>query len=263
MNFIVYDNIFHRYMKTAMAAKKTTVKKADTKKYAEKDLFGPIKEYFEKKGYVCDGEVMDIDLYMEKDGMSTAVELKLTLDFKAVQQAALRQKVTDAVYIGIFCPKDMRSRSFTDKLYLLKRLGIGLITVTKRTKTVSIANEPVVCELSTFRTRNARRSAAVSKEFNKRKTKLNTGGVSGTKLITGYREEALIVLDALCSLGSESDTHSIHAASGIEKTAAILRANYYRWFEKKGSGRYCISDAGYAALEEFEPVLKALMRPGK
>ncbi|MBO4505748.1 MAG: hypothetical protein J5728_04910, partial [Lachnospiraceae bacterium] len=104
---------------------------------------------------------------------------------------------------------------------------------------------------------------AVEKEFHKRKTKLNTGGVSGTKLITGYREDALVVLDALCSLGGESDTRTIHAASGIEKTAAILRANYYRWFEKKGSGRYCISDAGYAALEEFEPVLKALMRPGK
>ena len=229
----------------------------------EKDLFGPIKAYFEKLGYVCDGEVKDIDLYMEKDGMSVAVELKLSLDFKALQQAALRQKVADSVYIGIFCPKDMRSHSFTDKLYLLKRLGIGLITVTKRTKTVSVANEPVVCELSTFLARNKRQKAAVEKEFHKRKTKLNTGGVSGTKLITGYREDALIVLDALCSLGGESDTRSIHAASGIEKTAAILRANYYRGYEKKGSGRYCISDAGYAALEEFEPVLKALMRPGK
>lgn len=227
----------------------------------EKDLFGPVKTYFEKLGYVCDGEVKDIDLYMEKDGMSVAVELKLTLDFKAVQQAALRQKVADSVYIGIFCPKDMRSHSFTDKLYLLKRLGIGLITVTKRTKTVSVANEPVVCELSTFRARNARKSAEVSKEFNKRKTKLNTGGVTGTKLITGYREDTLVVLDALCSLGGEADTHSVRVASGIEKTAAILRANYYRWFEKKGSGRYAVSDAGYAALEEFEPVLKALMRP--
>lgn len=229
----------------------------------EKDLFGPIKAYFEKLGYVCDGEVKDIDLYMEKDGTSVAVELKLSLDFKALQQAALRQKVADSVYIGIFCPKDMRSHSFTDKLYLLKRLGIGLITVTKRTKAVSVANKPVVCELSTFRARNKRNRDAVSKEFNRRKTKLNTGGVSGTKLITGYREDALVVLDALCSLGGESDTRSIHAASGVEKTAAILRANYYRWFEKKGSGRYCISDAGYAALEEFEPVLKALMRPGK
>ena len=32
----------------------------------EKDLFKPIKEYFESYGYTCDGEVQDIDLYMEK-----------------------------------------------------------------------------------------------------------------------------------------------------------------------------------------------------
>ena len=32
----------------------------------EKDLFNPIKGYFEKQGFVCDGEVEGIDLYMEK-----------------------------------------------------------------------------------------------------------------------------------------------------------------------------------------------------
>ena len=33
----------------------------------EKDLFLPIKTYFEQFGYICDGEVNDIDLYMEKE----------------------------------------------------------------------------------------------------------------------------------------------------------------------------------------------------
>ena len=85
----------------------------------EKDLFLPIKAYFEAYGYTCDGEVQDIDLYMEKGDESVAVELKQELDFKAVQQAALRQKLTDTVYIGIFKPKDMGRRAFQDKLYLL------------------------------------------------------------------------------------------------------------------------------------------------
>lgn len=48
----------------------------------------------------------------------------------------MRQKITDFVYIGIFRPKDLRSSSFRDKLYLLKRLGIGLIVVSKRSKIV-------------------------------------------------------------------------------------------------------------------------------
>ena len=227
----------------------------------EKDLFGPIKKYFENMGYTCDGEVRDIDLYMKKDGVSVAVELKITLDFKAVQQAALRQKVADDVYIGIFRPKKMNTSAFTDKLYLLKRLGIGLIIVAASTKNVTVVNEPVICPLSAFQSRSKRQRMAVEKEFDKRKTKLNIGGVHATKLITGYREDALIVLDSLCSLGGESDTRSIHKQSGIEKTAAILRNNYYGWFQKTGSGLYCISEKGYNALEEFEPVMKALMHP--
>ena len=58
----------------------------------ERDLFLPIKTYFENFGYVCDGEVKGIDLYMENGEKNVAVELKQTLDFKSVQQAALRQK---------------------------------------------------------------------------------------------------------------------------------------------------------------------------
>ena len=57
----------------------------------EKDLFEPIKEYFSALGYSCDGEVNDIDMYMQKDGESVAVELKQSIDFKAIRQAALRQ----------------------------------------------------------------------------------------------------------------------------------------------------------------------------
>ncbi len=226
----------------------------------EKDLFGPIKEFFEAQGYTCDGEVRDIDLYMEKAGESIAVELKVTLDFKAVQQAALRQKVADEVYIGIFRPKNMNSSAFKDKLYLLKRLGIGLIIVASSTRNVTVINDPVETPLSAFRSRSTRKRRAVEKEFSKRKTKLNVGGVHGTKLITGYREDALVVLDSLCALGGESDTRSIRKRSGIAKTANILRDNYYGWFVKTGKGMYRISDEGYNALEEFESVMKVLMK---
>ena len=57
----------------------------------ERDLFEPIKTFFEEQGYVCDGEVNDIDIFMQKEDDSVAVELKQTLDFRAIQQAALRQ----------------------------------------------------------------------------------------------------------------------------------------------------------------------------
>ncbi len=244
----------------------------------EKDLFGPIKEYFENKGYVCDGEVADIDLFAEKipaeklsakkrkkaaeeDGPDKiVVELKVNLDFRSVQQAAQRQKMFETVYIGIFRPKDFSSRSFKDKLYILKRLGIGLIVVSKRSKEVQIVSEPKVSELSEYQRANKRKAEKVTKEFSKRRTKNNTGGVTGEKLITSYREDALLVLDALAELGGEEKNTKVRDLSGIKKASSILRYNYYGWFEMTATGIYKITDAGYAALEEFEDTVYKLKR---
>lgn len=225
----------------------------------ERELFGPIKEYFEAMGYVCDGEVGDIDLYMEKGDESVAVELKVSLDFRAVQQAALRQKITDYVFIGIFKPKDLNSHAFKDKLYLLKRLGIGLLVVSKRSKDVTLVSEPVVSELSKYVSRNKRRKESLHKEFSKRKVKGNTGGVTGVKLITGYREEALIVLDALCSLGGEAPAKQVREVSKIERARNIMYDNYYGWFVNSGKGIYKITETGYDALEEYETIMKKLV----
>ena len=245
----------------------------------EKDLFGPIKEYFENKGYVCDGEVADIDLFAEKksadkpsgkkrkkDGQAdgdperVVVELKVSLDFRSVQQAARRQKMFETVYIGIFRPKDFSSRSFKDKLYILKRLGIGLIVVSKRSKEVAVVSEPKVSELSEYQRCNKKKAERVTREFSKRRTKNNTGGVTGEKLITSYREDALLVLDALAELGGEEKNTKVRELSGIKKTSNILRDNYYGWFEMLETGIYKITDEGYAALEEFEDTVYKLKR---
>ncbi len=226
----------------------------------ERDLFLPIKEYFEGYGYTCDGEVNDIDLYMEKDEDCVAVELKQTLDFKSVQQAALRQKLVDTVYIGTFRPKDMRSSAFRDKLYLLKRLGIGLIVVSPRTKRVEIVSEPIVSELSSFQARNLGKKRALKTEFKKRKTKNNVGGVNGTKLITSYRENALLVLDAAVECGDEATTKQVRELSGVENATSILYYNHYGWFEKMGKGVYKVTQTGYDALLEFEDTIWLLKK---
>lgn len=228
-------------------------------KSLEKDLFGPIKAYFEGFGYVCDGEVLDIDLYMEKGDENVAVELKQTLDFKSVQQAALRQKITDTVFIGIFKPKKYTG-DFMNKVYLLKRLGIGLIVVSKRLHNVEIISEPVVSELSSFQKKNKSKRKHLSAEFNKRKVKNNTGGVHGTKLITSYREDTLLVLDAMMELGGEAKTKDIRELSKIPKTTQILYNNYYGWFRNVSKGVYCVTEAGYDALEEFERTMSVLKK---
>lgn len=225
----------------------------------EKDLFAPIKQYFESLGYVCDGEVLDIDLYMEKDGESIAVELKQTLDFKSVQQAALRQKVTDTVFIGIFKPKKY-TKEFMNKVYILKRLGIGLIVVSKRLHNVEIFSDPIVSELSAFQKKNKSKRKRLTNEFNKRKAKNNTGGVHATKLITSYREEALLVMDAMMELGGEAKTKDIRELSKVAKTTQILYNNYYGWFENVSKGVYKVTETGYDALEEFERTMSILKK---
>lgn len=226
----------------------------------EKDLFGPIKQYFESFGYVCDGEVLDIDLYMEKDDTRVAIELKQTLDFKSVLQAAKRQKLTDYVYIGIFKPKDYKHGNFQDKLYLLKRLGIGLIVVSKRSRLVEIVSEPVVTELSAFKQHNRQKQNALSAEFQHRKSRNNIGGVHGTKLITSYRESALLVLDALLELGGEASTANIRQISGVENSTSIMYANHYGWFNRGSKGIYSVSEEGLAAVEEFEEIIHILKK---
>lgn len=227
-------------------------------KFQEKDLFLPIKKHFETYGYTCDGEVEDIDLYMEKGEESVAVELKMTLDYKSVVQAALRQKVTDIVYIGICRPRDLCSKSFKDKIYLLKRLGIGLIVVSPKTRAVEIVSEPIVSELSSFQQKNKGKKKKLSEEFQKRKVKNNIGGVRGTKLITSYRENALLVLDALLELGGEGKTKDVHSISGVEKSTQIMHDNHYGWFQNVEKGVYKVSECGYDALEEYEEILYAL-----
>lgn len=227
---------------------------------SEKDLFQPIKEYFEAQGYKGDGEVGDIDLYMERGDETLAVELKVKLDFRAVQQAALRQKLVDTVYIGIATPRDLYSKSFKERIYLLKRLGIGLITVSDKLRAVSVVNEPIVRELSSFKSRAKKKREALGKELAHRRVRSNTGGVTNTKLVTSYREDALLVLDALCELGGEASPKAVRELSGVEKAATILRSNVYGWFSHAGKGSYRLEDAGYAAFEEFEDAMRVLKR---
>lgn len=224
----------------------------------ERDLFAPIKSFFEEQGYVCDGEVNDIDIFMQKDEDSVAVELKQTLDFRAIQQAALRQKIVETVYIGTFLPKDRGSSSFRDKLYLLKRLGIGLIAVSKRSGEVTVLSEPVVSELKGFQARNKRKKKALENEFKKRRIKSNTGGVTGVKLLTRYREDALLVLNALLVLGGEGAPKDVKRLSFVDKSANILRDNHYGWFSHVRNGVYSIMDQGYQALDEYEEVINQL-----
>lgn len=233
-------------------------KKADPV-FREKDLFSPVRLFFEAQGFACDGEVQGIDLYMEKNGLTAAAELKLSLDFRAVQQAALRQKTVDAVFLGIPFPKEVRSRAFRDKLYLLKRLGIGLICVSLRTGKIEMLLPPIETEPDVFKQRSQQMRQRIREEFAARRLRCNPGGVHHEPLMTAYREKALSVLGALERLGGEASTRDIRSVSRVDSSTSILYDDHYGWFVRVDRGRYRLSPIGKDACISYEREIGLLL----
>lgn len=215
----------------------------------ESDLFAPIKEHFEGLGYTVDGEVIDCDILMEKDGEHIAIELKTELNFKLFMQGAKRQKMFDQVYLAVWSPKNMRSKAFKDKIYLLNRLGLGLIVVTKRGKNIVIHADPFIHPVSDYRKSNTRRRKRITNELSSRRTKSNTGGVRGKKILTAYKEDCLIILDLLHDEGPKKAS-LIKDTTGIKTSYNKVYDNHYGWFVKEGKGIYSLSDKGESAYKE-------------
>lgn len=220
----------------------------------EEDLFLPIKNYFEAFGYNIDGEVGHLDMLCEKDGQFLAIELKNELNFKIFIQAAKQQKLFESVFIGCWTPKNLRSKAFADKIYLLNRLGIGLILVSSRTKAVNVFCEPIEHPISSYKTRNRQKKKRMLQEFAARRTKSNTGGIRNTKLITAYRENSLIVLGYLYENGP-SKASVIKKHMKIDNAHAIVYQNHYKWFEKVGNGVYYLTQLGTEAYENEKELI--------
>lgn len=78
------------------------------------------------------------------------------------------------------------------------------------------------------------RQARMLTEFHERTGDYNTGGVTGRKLMTAYRERALRCAWALQQNGP-SAPRTITALTDVRQAGAVLRDNYYGWFEKKAA----------------------------
>ncbi len=223
----------------------------------EAELFPPIHEYLTGLGYTLDGEVKDIDMFGVRDGQSIVIELKNQLNLKVITQSALRQKICDTVYVGIWMPKNLREHGFKDKVYLLKRLGIGLILVSPNTYHVEIYHEPVIHPIEEYQRRQRKKKKRIMNEWNRRKTHMNVGGVTHKKIITGYKEEALAVLDYLAS-NEPVTVASVLEGTGIKRSGTILQKNYYEWFHRVQRGVYERTELGKEACETYADVIKKL-----
>lgn len=224
----------------------------NTGKLKEKDLFPPLRAYFEQQGYTVQAEVNNADVVAEKKGEWIVVEMKTSFNLKLVYQLIDRQRLSDNVYAAIPTNyKKIRSSAHKDMVKLLRRLGIGLILIHQKRAgmEVEIALNPGE---KRFNKSHVRREA-MEKEVSGRSDVYHEAGITGEKLVTAYREKALHMA-ALIEREGELSTKELRAKTGYKHAARILQDNHYGWFDRVKRGVYMLAPGAIQEIRDFEKV---------
>lgn len=215
----------------------------EIEKLKESDLFMPIYEYFEELGYLVNGEVKGCDLVAVKDDELIVVELKKTLNLDVILQGVERQKIGDLVYIAAFKPKNFKkNQRFKRICHLLRRLEMGLIFVSfiKERPVVEVVLTAEPFDRVKSRSSHSKRRTSTLKEMSMRKTK-TVGGITRTKIITAYREQAIEIAYFLEAEGPTSPKNVKCDNIDKNKIQSILSKNYYGWFSRIDRGIYQVT----------------------
>ncbi|MDR7123914.1 DUF2161 family putative PD-(D/E)XK-type phosphodiesterase [Pseudotabrizicola sp. 4114] len=208
----------------------------------ESDLYPPVKAFLEAQGYTVKAEVGAADVMACREAdPPLIVELKTALNLPLILQGVARQGLFDHVYLAVPQPAKWTHR-YRDLIALLRRLGLGLLTV--RDGRVEAHLDPAPYQPR----KNAARAGRLLREFHKRQGDPNIGGTTRVKRMTAYRQDALRLAAALAALPDGTSPAALAKATGIQRAGAILRDNHYGWFDHPAKGRYALSPAGHAAL---------------
>lgn len=229
-------------------------------KLLESDLYGPVHDYLTGLGYEVKGEVKDCDMTAMRDGELIVVELKRGFTLELIYQAIDRQRVADGVYVAVPLPKKgYMSPRVRDMQSLCRRLELGLIFVGFTTQEIPQVDVAVHPKEAAVPRRNQKRRLAVIREHVSRTGSRNTGGVSRKKILTAYKEQALLLAKLLRDHGPMRAADAKRLGGPVD-TAAILGRNVLKWFEREEAPegrlyRYRVSEKGLAALSEYEDLL--------
>jgi hypothetical protein len=209
----------------------------------ETDLYSPVKAFLESQGYTVKAEIKSCDVMAVRgDEAPLIVELKTALSLQLFYQAVDRLTLTDAVYIAIARPERAVP---AEAVKLSKRLGLGLIVVSKS------GSVEVIADPAPYAPRqNAKRKSALLKEFQRRQGDPNLGGSARTKLITAYKQDALRCLAHLHKHGP-TRIAELRKSTKVDRSAAILRNDYYGWFVRHSRGTYMLTTGGQEAVQLF------------
>lgn len=225
----------------------------------ETDLYFPVKQLFESLDYEVYSEVSNMDVIAVKGDEMLVVELKTSFNLKLLTQAVLRQKLSEHVYVAIPAPsfKKRCSKEFKNYEHLLKRLELGLILVHfTSTPYAVIEFDPNPFDRAKSMRANKKYKRIALKELSKRHGDNNIGGTNG-KLVTAYREQALLTLYYLSQV-DEMKVSELRKLTGNKKVQQLLYNNYYGWFERVRKGVYRITDIGRQALTQYDSVIVKL-----
>ncbi|WP_145089781.1 DUF2161 family putative PD-(D/E)XK-type phosphodiesterase [Sporomusa sp. KB1] len=225
----------------------------------EEDLYIPVRDYLVRQGYTVKGEISYCDVTaINNAGILLVIEMKLRVNLEVILQAVQRQRTADIVYIAV--PKNNKvllTVKWRNICHLLRRLEIGLLLVTNgKTPVVveeALAPEPFNREIS--RRSAKRKRKQLLDEFSRRHGDFNTGGSTGKKIVTAYREIAIHIAALLLKYGSLSVKQLKELGTDANKTAGILQNNYYHWFQRTARGVYCLTETGSAELKSYQELV--------
>lgn len=222
----------------------------------ETDLYPPVKAFFEAEGYDVKAEVNGCDVVACKDDASTVIiELKVTFSLELILQGVERQKLSDDVYLAIPKPDTPTKRKNWRKrqralINLCRRLGMGLLLVNleadiRRAVDVLLDPAPYQPRKSTVKQTRLR------KEFLDRSGDPNTGGVTKTKIMTAYRQDAIRCGQVLLG-GKALKVSEIKEKADVPRAASILQNNHYDWFARVSRGVYQLTEHGQKVLQQYD-----------
>jgi hypothetical protein len=209
----------------------------------ESDLYAPVKALLEGQGYSVKGEVRGCDVVAVRGAEPpVVVELKRAFGISLVLQGVNRLTITDNVYLAVGAfPNNIRTVR-----RLCRRLGLGLIVVVKGRADVLLDPAP-----PPLKPRKDKRKLGRLLGEHARRVGDPTLGGSSTKvpLMTAYRQEALRCAGFLAKNGPMK-VAAVRLAADSPKAAAILKADYYGWFERVERGIYALTPKGKAGLAQ-------------
>jgi hypothetical protein len=224
----------------------------------ESDLYLPVKRHLESLGLEVKGEVRGCDLVGIADGVPELVvigELKRAFTLELVLQAVDRTAACDEVWLAVEGSKRGRGRESDPRVKKLCRfLGFGLMAVTA-TGLVEVIVEPEPWKPR----RDGKRRSRIVAEFRKRRGDPVTGGSTRLPQMTAYRQQALIIAQAL----AKAPARPRDLKSMAPDVAKILQSNVYGWFERIERGLYGVTEAGRQALVTWVDHLPVEEAPGE